>query len=103
LDILFPEVLMTQTLKKNPALMLAGAMAMALTLAAAGDAQAQKKAEKERCYGIAKAGQNDCVTANGSCAGSSKKDAQADSYLILPKGTCDKIVGGSLKPKTKSG
>lgn len=48
----------------------------------------------EKCYGIAKAGKNDC--SNTSCAGSSKKDAQGDAFLILPKGTCEKIVGGSL-------
>jgi len=72
-------------------------MAMALSLAAVERAQAE--GEKEKCYGIAKAGQNDCVTANGSCAGSAKKDAQGDAYLILPKGTCDKIVGASLSPR----
>jgi len=93
---------MSRILKKNPALMLAGAMAMALTMAASGDAQA-KKDKKERCYGVAKAGKNDCVTPQGSCAGSSKKDSQPEAYLILPKGTCDKIVGGSLTPPTKKG
>ena len=82
---------------KKPALLSASAMAMALTMAVAEKAQAA--GEKEKCYGVAKAGKNDCVTANGSCAGSSKKDAQTDAYLILPKGTCDKIVGASLSPK----
>lgn len=56
----------------------------------------------EKCYGIARAGMNDCATATASCAGSSKKDNQADAFLILPKGLCEKIVGGQLKSESKS-
>jgi len=82
---------------KKPAILLASAMAMAISMAAAEKAGAAE--DKEKCYGIAKAGKNDCVTAGGSCAGSAKKDNQADAYLILPKGTCEKIVGASLSPK----
>lgn len=56
-------------------------------------------AEKmEKCYGIVKAGMNDCQTAKASCAGSSTKDKQMDAFVLLPTGTCDKIVGGNLKP-----
>jgi len=55
----------------------------------------------EKCYGIVKAGLNDCQTATTSCAGSATKDSQADAFLFLPKGLCEKIVGGSLTvPKT---
>lgn len=76
----------------------ASALAFAVSLAApAGSAQAAGKTEK--CFGIAMAGKNDCATATSSCAGTSKKDAQADAYLSLPAGTCEKIVGGSLTPK----
>lgn len=57
-------------------------------------------AEKmEKCYGIVKAGMNDCQTSKASCAGSATKDKQADAFLFLPKGTCDKIVDGSPTPK----
>lgn len=49
----------------------------------------------EKCYGIAKAGMNDCGTSMSSCAGSSKMDNAKDAWIALPKGTCDKIVGGS--------
>ena len=80
---------------KTSTVLVASAMAVALSMAVVNEAQA---AEKEKCYGVAKAGKNDCVTANGSCAGSAKKDNQKDAYLILPKGTCDKIVGASLSP-----
>ncbi|MBV8801741.1 MAG: DUF2282 domain-containing protein, partial [Gammaproteobacteria bacterium] len=55
--------------------------------------------QAEKCYGIVKAGLNDCATATQSCAGSSTKDQQQDAFLFLPKGACEKIVGGSLTPK----
>ena len=54
-------------------------------------------AEMEKCYGVVKAGKNDCQTANSSCAGTSKTDGQKDAWVLLPKGTCEKLVGGSLK------
>jgi uncharacterized membrane protein len=63
---------------------------------AAKDTSATQQGEK--CYGIVKAGMNDCNTAKSSCAGSATKDKQGDAYLFLPKGACKKIVGGSLTP-----
>jgi uncharacterized membrane protein len=63
-------------------------------------------ADKEKCYGVSKAGENDCATASGgSCAGSSKVDYQADAWKNVPAGTCEKIVTpkghGSLTPPPK--
>jgi uncharacterized membrane protein len=55
--------------------------------------------ESEKCYGIAKAGKNDCQTTNSSCAGTSKRDSQGDAWVYMPKGSCGKIVNGSLQPK----
>ena len=55
----------------------------------------------EKCYGIVKAGMNDCSTATASCAGSATKDKQKDAFILLAKGTCEKIVGASLKPLDK--
>lgn len=83
------------------ALSLASAMAGVIGLAAAAQAgPAPVPAFKnEKCYGIAKAGQNDCQTANSSCAGTSKRDGQADAWIYVPAGACAKIVGGSAKPK----
>ncbi len=53
--------------------------------------------QREKCYGIAKAGMNDCGTsATHNCAGSATADKQFDAFLLLPKGTCEKIVGSSL-------
>jgi len=53
-------------------------------------------AAKEKCYGVVKAGQNDCATKTSSCAGSSKTDGQTDAFIAMPKGLCEKLVGGSL-------
>jgi uncharacterized membrane protein len=69
---------------------IASALAAALVLPAAVQAQGNV----EKCYGVAKAGKNDCQTASSSCAGTSKKDSQADAWIAVPKGTCDKLVGG---------
>lgn len=55
-------------------------------------------AEMEKCYGVAEAGKNDCATATSSCAGTSTEDRQADAFIAVPEGTCDKIAGGSLEP-----
>jgi len=53
----------------------------------------------EKCYGIVKAGKNDCQTNSNACAGTARKDGQKDAWLYLPKGSCEKIVGGSLAKK----
>lgn len=67
------------------------------TIAAVKGSATQQQGEK--CYGIVKAGSNDCATATQSCAGSATKDSQPDAFIFLPKGTCEKIVGGSLTSK----
>ena len=79
---------------------LASALAAALTAAVAAPAAVNAQGSTEKCYGISKAGKNDCQTATSSCAGTSKKDAQTDAWLSVPKGACEKIVGGSLAAKT---
>jgi uncharacterized membrane protein len=78
-------------------------------LAASGGALAQNadqklsapSAKKEKCYGIVKAGKNDCAAADGShsCAGLAKNDASGQEWVLLPSGACEKIVGGSVAPK----
>jgi uncharacterized membrane protein len=49
----------------------------------------------EKCYGIARAGMNDCASGSNNCAGSSTKDGDKTAWLGVPAGTCTKIVGGS--------
>jgi len=62
-------------------------------------ALAATKTKMEKCYGIVKAGMNDCQTATAKCASSSTKDNQRDAFIFLPKGICSRIVGGELTPK----
>ncbi|WED21794.1 DUF2282 domain-containing protein [Vibrio sp. JC009] len=64
-----------------------GATTLTATHAVAG--------EKEKCYGVAKAGKNDCATKSSSCAGTSKEDFQKDAFIVIPKGLCDRLAGGS--------
>ena len=81
--------------------------AAALAAAVAGPAilSAQKLAEApsfkaEKCYGIAKAGKNDCAsTGNNSCGGTSKRNADPKAWIYVPEGYCERIVGGSKTPK----
>jgi uncharacterized membrane protein len=86
----------------NKRVVIASALAAAIaapTLALAGPAAAPKFTA-EKCYGLAKAGQNDCASAgNHSCAGTSKVNADPRSWIFVPAGYCDRIVGGSKKPK----
>jgi uncharacterized membrane protein len=64
------------------------------TVGAFSSAWAAEKKDVEKCYGVAKAGQNDCKTLSNACAGHSLTDGQEDAFIALPKGTCERIVGG---------
>ncbi len=81
------------------------ATAFAAAIAAPSFLSAQKPAEMpsfkaEKCYGIAKAGANDCAsTGNNSCGGSSKRAGDAKAWLFVPEGYCERIVGGSKTAK----
>jgi uncharacterized membrane protein len=85
----------------NTKLLVASAVAVALSLplAAFSEPAPKPKFEAEKCYGVAKAGRNDCETRMSSCAGTSKRDNQKDAWIYMPKGACDRIVGGALQPK----
>jgi len=68
-------------------LALAGSLAAALSLLAI--AASAQDAAKEKCYGVALKGQNDCAAGPGTtCAGTSKVDYQGNSWKLVPKGTC---------------
>ena len=73
------------------AIVIAGAGALAFSNI--GEAEA---GDKEKCYGVAKAGHNDCASKDGShsCAGMAKKDADPNEWVLVPEGLCDKLVGG---------
>ena len=55
------------------------------------------KGDTEKCAGIAKAGKNDCGTAVSSCAATAKADNDPEAWILVPKGTCEKIAGGRLQ------
>lgn len=64
---------------------------------------AAQSAPKEKCYGVSKAGKNDCAAGPGtSCAGTSTRDYQGNAWTYVKKGTCATIKTpkgkGSLKP-----
>ena len=83
-------------------MLVASAMAAAVALpviALAGPAAAPSYTQ-EKCYGVAAKGMNDCATASHSCAGESTKVSDGASWIYVPTGTCQKIQGGSLTPKS---
>ena len=55
---------------------------------------------KDKCYGVAKAGQNDCAANGHACAGQSKVDNDPTEWKYVPKGECEKM-SGSLKAGKK--
>jgi len=74
------------------------AAAVSSLLVVSATAFAADEGNSEKCYGVAKAGKNDCAGAANACAGQSTKDASAKEFIKLPKGTCERVVGGSLSP-----
>jgi uncharacterized membrane protein len=89
----------------NPRLIASSALASVLALGLVSGVQAadDKAASKEKCFGIAKAGQNDCANLSGthSCAGQSKADNAADEWKYVAKGTCAKL-GGKTADEAKA-
>lgn len=65
------------------------------TFGATHDAQAAD-AGKEKCYGVVKAGKNDCAGNSHACAGQAKADANAQEFLTVPAGTCERLVNGRV-------
>lgn len=80
---------------------LAGLMALATSSGAlaADNKKVEPKPNEEKCYGISKAGQNDCATPGGahSCAKQSKTSWDARDWKYVPKGNCQRM-GGKLTP-----
>ena len=73
---------------------LASVLALAVVQAqAASDPKAQ-----EKCFGVAKAGENDCAAGAHSCAGQARSDKAPDDWKYVPKGTCEKLGGTVADP-----
>ena len=80
----------------NQRAMIAAAAASLMSLALISAPVAAQ--EKEKCFGIAKAGQNDCANLSGthSCAGQSKVSDNKDEWKYVAKGTCKDMKGMSM-------
>ena len=78
---------------------------IAIGLAGVANTALAAKGDTEKCAGIVKAGQNDCGTSKGACAGTIKTDRDAEAWITVPKGTCAKIAGGKVtdKPENQHG
>jgi len=74
----------------------AGALFGLSTGAAFGDIPRTLQDGFENCFGVAKAGRNDCRSGRHVCAGRQRVDRDPASFIQLPVGVCEKIAGGSL-------
>lgn len=98
----------------NHASMMGSVLAAAVGLALAAPVQAQMgdkpmtkeqkatmermvKSNLEKCYGVAARGKNDCAEGAHSCVGQSAHDRDKASFVLLPKGDCQKIAGGKTQ------
>ncbi len=68
------------------------ALALSTALALSATSGTVTASDKEKCYGVALAGENDCKAGPGtSCAGSSTRDYQGNAWSIVAKGTCETL------------
>ena len=72
------------------------AAVLALGVAATATEALAAKGDMEKCAGIVKAGKNDCGTSTNACAGQVKKDNDAEAWISLPAGTCERLSGGKV-------
>ena len=87
-------------MQKTSALALAAVFALSAGAAMARDDMKPAKVEMEKCYGVAKAGQNDCGTAKHACAAQGAKvDKDPTEWKYVDKGTCETMGGKSAPPK----
>jgi uncharacterized membrane protein len=81
------------SLKKN---FITSILAGSAILATCQNQAMAKESSMEKCAGVVKAGKNDCADLKNahSCAGEAKVDGNKDEWILLPKGTCERLVGG---------
>lgn len=79
--------------------MMSIAIGSLIALGLTGHANAAEEKKMEQCFGIAKAGMNDCSSNKSahSCAGQATRNNDPEDFVAVPKGTCNKIAGGKLK------
>ena len=88
----------------NKSAMIAAALA-ATCAAGAAHAQMGGGADKEKCYGVAKAGQNDCASSDGAhgCASMARTDNAPTEWKWVAKGSCEKVGGKTTPPAKPAG
>jgi len=79
---------------------LAGLLAVGVGAASAAAHDVKAPEGQEKCYGVAKAGQNDCGTTKHGCAGLGKVDKDPTDWKFVAKGSCEKIGGKTAAPKS---
>jgi uncharacterized membrane protein len=84
-------------MNKRQALIAAALASVCAAQASAAGQMDTQSGNQEKCYGITKAGQNDCGTATHGCAGMATADKDPGEWKFVPKGTCEKD-GGKLNP-----
>ena len=77
-------------------LKLAMSSVLALGAAAVTSGAVAAEPEMEQCAGIIKAGKNDCATSTNACHGHVESDSNPEAWIYVPKGTCERLVGGRL-------
>jgi uncharacterized membrane protein len=99
LSVLLGSILTNKEITMKKAV-IASAVAAVVSAGLSAGAVAAEKPKMEKCYGVVKAGKNDCgIPGKNACSGHVKVDDAPDAWIFLPKGSCDKITGGSTKPK----
>jgi uncharacterized membrane protein len=82
--------------KQTTAISLALAFGAALAVSTSPVSAQDNSVQKEKCFGVALKGKNDCKAGAGtSCAGTSKIDHQGNSWSFVPKGTCEKTASST--------
>jgi len=79
---------------------LVGVISAGISMSAMAAGPAAPQPDKEKCYGVAKAGKNDCASATGAhgCAGQAKKDKEAGDWTYETKDACAKLGGSATAP-----
>lgn len=83
---------------KNRSLIASAAISSLLALGLATSANAAQDGAKEKCYGVAKAAQNDCAANGHSCQGQAKADNDPAEWKYVTKGECEPAGGKTSAP-----
>ncbi len=90
---------MNNPLESTQAAIISAAVLMLIAAGASAQVHPEKPTYKyEKCYGVARAGMNDCFFAANSCAGTAAADNDPRAWIYTPQGTCKKITRGTLEP-----